>query len=386
MARRHAGTAIARQSRVSSKMHARSKVKRNDLQWLRAAAAIEVIISHSDLVTKHFSTTLINSSSYKSFSGIGVELFFILSGYLICQQAPTYKSGRDFMVSRFLRLAPMYWIGTTLVVIAFSLNHNWKLGGGLAESPLTYALMSYLFLPQSAYPILSVGWTLELEMAFYAIVALAMIVLPSVRGVEGRAVALTLALLGCIGFAFGTGPIGGAWDYSFLSPYMLAFGAGWLLRLLDESGGARQNLTAVSAFLLIAVLGPLTNSVDAALLYRIAVAAAIFIAVCHFGFYFEINNRLNRAMGRIGDASYSLYLFHWFVLSIVGKMAGVLNLPTSFDIPVRVLTILLCIGISCLIFTLVENPVDRYLRGSTRQKKTLSKHMTPAAVLNQAGR
>src|SRR5215475_10296197 len=93
-----------------------AQIKRNDLQWLRALAALEVVVWHSDLATKHFSPASLQTSIYTTLGGVGVELFFILSGYVICMQAPTYKTGAEFMIARIYRLLPLYWIFTSLVI------------------------------------------------------------------------------------------------------------------------------------------------------------------------------------------------------------------------------------------------------------------------------
>ena len=82
--------------------------KRYELQWLRALAASEVVVCHSDLLTKHFSDFRIGSLTwYYPLSGMGVELFFVLSGYIICMRAPSIDNGPRFLLSRILGLYPM---------------------------------------------------------------------------------------------------------------------------------------------------------------------------------------------------------------------------------------------------------------------------------------
>ena len=145
--------------------------RRTEIQWLRGLAATEVVICHSDLVTKHFTSfRLAETSWYQPLLGIGVEVFFMVSGYVICMRAATHPSGGAFLFSRIRRLYPMYWIFTSLVVLAFLINPAWRLNN-FDASPLSL-LQSYLILPQWRFPILGVGWTLEHEMIFYAFVAL----------------------------------------------------------------------------------------------------------------------------------------------------------------------------------------------------------------------
>src|SRR3954471_7672882 len=128
---------------------------RRDIGWLRAIAATEVCIWHSDLVAKHFSSYSLQSSAlYAPIGGIGVELFFILSGYVICMRASSYRSGGGFLISRVLRLYPLYWLFTSAVAVAFLANDGWHLNG--FEPSTERFLQSYLILPQVEYPILPV--------------------------------------------------------------------------------------------------------------------------------------------------------------------------------------------------------------------------------------
>ncbi|HJU33012.1 MAG TPA: acyltransferase [Hyphomicrobiaceae bacterium] len=351
-------------------------IKRNDLQWLRALAALEVVVWHSDLATKHFSAMHIQTSIYTVLGGVGVELFFILSGYVICMQAPTYKTGAEFMVARIFRLLPLYWIFTSLVIAAYFLNPGWKLHG-LELDPM-FVVRSYLFLPQQKDPVLGLGWTLEHEMIFYAIVALALMFLAGASRQWKLIVAFILSGLGFLGFLLGTGPSKQLWDYQIASPYMLAFGFGWLMRVVDENGGARASGNPLILFLLL-LMGALTvaGGADIVLFWRMALAGAVFVTFCKLRSYFERNTLINRAMGRIGDASYSLYLSHWFVLSIAGKVLDHLNVPAQVDLPVRLAAIVACMAVGYWIFLVIEKPIDRYLRGSGRQKRTLHAQQPP---------
>lgn len=79
--------------------------RRPDLEWLKALAALEVVVCHSDLAVKHFSGALLSRSWYLPV--IGVEVFFVVSGYLICLRASACPGALAFMRARFLRLLPL---------------------------------------------------------------------------------------------------------------------------------------------------------------------------------------------------------------------------------------------------------------------------------------
>jgi exopolysaccharide production protein ExoZ len=105
--------------------------------------------------------------------GIGVEPFFIVSGYVMCLRVPKYTSGLAFLKARVVRIMPMYWIFTSLVVAVYFIYPQWRLNS-LTLSTEAFVL-SYLILPQRAYPILGVGRSLEHEMIFYASLAVLML-------------------------------------------------------------------------------------------------------------------------------------------------------------------------------------------------------------------
>ena len=64
-----------------------------------------------------------------------------------------------------------------------------------------------------------------------------------------------------------------------------------------------------------------------------------------------------------GDASFSIYLSHWFVLSAVGKLLGALQPPAYSAEVVRVLGVAVSVAVGVWIFKVLERPLDLWLRG-----------------------
>ncbi|WP_158537343.1 acyltransferase family protein [Humitalea rosea] len=339
--------------------------KINWIQWLRAIAAIEVILWHSDLVTKHFSPALIGSTAYSRFGGFGVELFFIISGYIICLTAKKYQSGALFMMNRIVRLLPAYWFFTLLVFLAVWIEPAWR------QHSLSYSsdviLKSLLFFPQQDVPVLALGWSLEHEMIFYLIVALALVVAGAFTFTRQIVVALLLTALGVAGFMLGTGLGQRFWDYHVMSPYMVAFAFGWIFRLADTSAPSRKTLLYLipMATLLTLASVPIDPS-EQPLLERIALAAVLFVAAGSLGAVLERGNIVNRFMARIGDASYSIYLSHWFCLSVIGKVLGRIAPPAEFDVVSRAGAVMVAILFGLAFFDRVERPVDVFLKRALR--------------------
>jgi exopolysaccharide production protein ExoZ len=336
------------------------------ISWLRAIAAGEVIVWHSDLITKHFSPSSVDVWGYHSIGAIGVEVFFVLSGYMMCMRAASYRNGAQYLLARLVRLVPMYWLFTSAVIAAYLVNSRWHLGN--FDLSVFHLLRSYLMLPAWGFPILSVGWTLEYEMIFYALVALLAVGAGSAMAtarISLFAMVIALGLGGMLmpGAASGEGgplatPVG-----HFLSPYMLTFAVGWLIRLVEENGGIRQNWRTIIGVLIIFSLALSQGAPDGVRLGLRAVLASCCFLLFQLGRqWFQSNNRVNRFMCLLGEASYSIYLSHWFVLSIIGKLLGSLSPPEAAVWPLRMLGIAAGLAFGLGAYLLLEQPIDRFLR------------------------
>jgi peptidoglycan/LPS O-acetylase OafA/YrhL len=342
--------------------------RRTEIQWLRGLAASEVVICHSDLVTKHFSPFRITELNwYHPLLGIGVEVFFMVSGYVICMRAAKHATGSAFLFSRIRRLFPMYWLFTSLVVLAYIANPAWRLNN--FDPGLWSLVQSYLILPQWNFPILGVGWTLEHEMMFYTFVAL-MMALWSMEGPAKYTLPWSLAIFGIIGCLYG-GPAPGkypgpeqiqsVWAAHIFSPYMLAFGFGWLIRCVEEMTPSARLWNVAIFVALGAAAYPFASEYGSWLLFRLAIAAVIFTGFIACRRLFEADSRLNRFAWRFGDASFSIYLCHWLVLSALGKALGVLDPPVATAELLRFLAIAISVAVGFAIYFIMEKPLDRWL-------------------------
>ncbi len=212
-------------------------------------------------------------------------------------------------------------------------------------------------------PILALGWSLEHEMLFYGMAAFWLACGGAAWKRGALAMPLILMGLGSLGFFLGTGEAQRIWDLHLASPYMVAFGFGWLFRLAEVATGWRKPVLMVLPPAVVGLLAGLPIvAEEKQLLIRLTVAVVLFLGAWCLRRLLERPGPTNDLMGRVGDASYSIYLSHWFVLSILGKLLGILNPPDAFDALLRLLVTLLCIGIGLVIFTRFEAPIDRALK------------------------
>jgi len=132
----------------------------------RGFAALAVVLAHTSLVMgnpRYFGEAMF--ANVLQVGHAGVDFFFVLSGYII-----TYMHFSDidkknkflpYIVKRFIRIFPIYWVSFALFLIAlllFSSNSN------LSVTELAY---SFFLVPQAGTLVNPVAWTLSHELLFY---------------------------------------------------------------------------------------------------------------------------------------------------------------------------------------------------------------------------
>ena len=133
------------------------------VQYMRAIAALLVVIHHAAWKGEQYSS---NPLYWFNVGGIGVDLFFIISGYIMCHTVDKKKiEFSSFIKARFLRIIPLYWLLTTLalsIYIFFPDKVN-SSGGS------TNIISSYTLFPTEGKYLINNGWTLSYEFLFYFI-------------------------------------------------------------------------------------------------------------------------------------------------------------------------------------------------------------------------
>lgn len=134
------------------------------IQALRGVAAFAVVLYHA---SRHVDQAFTAPDLIRLFrSGhAGVDLFFIISGFIIAfvHHRDVGAPGRvtDYLVRRLTRVFPLYWIALALTVAM-------DLAGGHMAPTLPSLLWNALMLPTVEEPILGIAWTLQFELVFYA--------------------------------------------------------------------------------------------------------------------------------------------------------------------------------------------------------------------------
>lgn len=246
----------------------------------------------------------------------GVDVFFVISGFIMW--VTTWRDDvtpAAFLRRRLTRIVPLYWTLTLAAALAAFLRHG--LGGDLGLD-LTHLVKSLLFWPaenpmsKDMEPVLVPGWTLNYEMFFYALFALAL----ALRA-DRRVPVLVLVLAG-LAAAHVFAPAGNSVFGFYTQGIILEFGFGVLIGRAYTKGLRIRPALALAAMCL-GVLGIVASTwVLTSRVLSLGVAAALIV----FGAAMYERARAvprHATLHLLGDASYSIYLAHGFVLGALAK-------------------------------------------------------------------
>lgn len=288
------------------------------VQYLRAAAALVVVVAHTGWTNPLWGQA-------------GVDVFFLISGFIMVHVSQRETTPGAFMLARALRIVPLYWLVTLFIAAT---------GPGV---PWDHLILSLAFLPHISpegmiWPVILHGWTLLFEVYFYVAFALAL-VLPA----RLRLLTLT-AVLGALSIV---GAMSGRKDavaQVYLAPVLLEFLAGaWLHRAWQR--GWLANRWLCSSFLLVSVGAFITGRNIDPDGWRVVMwgIPSLLLLAGALGLERHLP-RFGPAL-LLGNASYALYLVHriplpfltGFLKSLPGPiaLAGVLAGSAAIGIAVH---------------------------------------------------
>lgn len=290
---------------------ARRGKRLSELDALRFLAAASVVFYH--LIFGHIQLAESQSALWLAifnssrFGYIGVDLFFIISGFVIIMTA-TKRSPIGFAVHRIIRLYPTFWIAvvvtTTLVWITRpSTAPIIDLRTFLANLTMLPGYMGQSYID-------GVYWTLAIEIKFYFLV-FALMLFGQVRYAEYWAY-FWLLLLAIA--EFGTG--GSGLRSLIIAPFGASFAGGALLFLVYEKGWSAARAIGIAVALALAVLaadnrvvGFIRNprQIDMVIAQMLTASCFVLIAICAT---FPGRFVTQRLWSQAGAITYPLYLIH----------------------------------------------------------------------------
>ncbi|HEV7258744.1 MAG TPA: acyltransferase [Bosea sp. (in: a-proteobacteria)] len=329
------------------------------IQYLRGLAALLVVYTHLD--TQILRLLVDDGLPYASIGNWGVDIFFVISGFIMYVAAIEIDSRPgEFLLRRAIRIVPLYWALTALIVaiavVAPSLLSSTRLDA-------SHVLASLLFLPwpnpafDGHWPVLIPGWTLNYEMYFYAAVALGLLAPRRYRVFLTSAI--VLGVLVTVQGAQAAGPVA-FYGNDIVIEFLLGLIAGYLFtraRPLGVPIGLALIGLSVCSVIAMADLAPVPRSVASGIPALMLVLGSL-----------QLETLARRSPFRpalfLGDISYSLYLTHVIALPMVTaifiRLDARYGLDTAAAYPL--VAALWALLVAALVYLAIEKPLTRRLR------------------------
>jgi peptidoglycan/LPS O-acetylase OafA/YrhL len=328
---------------------------------LRGIAAMVVVLQHA--VETAFSHAPADSALRNfvrlaflddfNIGRVGVVAFFCISGFVVPFSFAGPAPLRAFVVSRFFRLYPAYWLS---ILCAVGVYYACGGGGYSSFAVAANATMVQKMLHQP--DMIGVYWTLLIELIFYALcfTAFACRVLSSpLHLFAGLLLLLTIAVVQSL-LHLVSHHVGGSGSIPFFLAVMIL---GTLLRLRAlESNGSAGPLAGL-ALVAIVVTAPLIaycgQSSDTTGAGWIAQFTGCYAGLLLFLVCIGRQAFAGRITLLLGSISYALYLFHTLVGACLDRMLGGMAFPWS-AVAFLPLMILLSVAVAAGVHWLIERP------------------------------
>ncbi|MBL0749126.1 acyltransferase family protein [Nocardioides baculatus] len=338
------------------------------LTSLRFFAAMLVVAYHA----AHQSTPA-DGHAFASlrFGYLGVTFFFVLSGFVMVWSARDGSAAASYYRRRFARVWPVHaltLVAAATLVAAGVLESRTGLGTTTANALLLQAWTMELSV---AYSYNSVAWSLSAEAFFYAVFPLLYLVFRRQAPTLAIAVGVGwLVLGGLLAEALATPTATYALTYTFsayrVGEFLIGMGIALLVRTNDSSG-IRPFLAvafaAVSYAGLIVVdrlsAGTLGDHLWVVSLMFIPAVALMLVVFARRDLNGDEGWLSSPALVRLGRWSFALYMVHELVLRVARPF--MLGRPWT-----AVIFVACAIALSGAVYRLVEQPIERRMRGSRK--------------------
>lgn len=343
----------------------------NCVQELRGYGVLWVIVVHLSFIEDKYSGGTDYISRYVMFGHSGVDAFFVISGFMMVyinrNRPGGLKSLLSFAYQRIVRVYPIYWLYCLLLLPAYFLFPHMI---NVSEGNKVSLLSSFLLMPDKHLPLLPVAWTLIHEMYFYFVIALLMLFPQQVRwwGIAVWAILCVILFLNQTAL-----PLQPPIAKLLANPINLEFVLGAGIAILLLNGRSSLAVPALILGLISYVAGywfyvQATHELIIDQNWRVLLAG-VPITLIIYGLVVLENSRgftFAKPLRFIGDISYSAYLSHILVLSLIGRLWYTSGLQgPNYSILWLILSLIVCLVWSYLSFRFIESPSWQYAKRYT---------------------
>jgi peptidoglycan/LPS O-acetylase OafA/YrhL len=331
-----------------------SKDRFLELDAMRGIAALSVVLCHTiwkpifDLGIK--------------FGITGVDLFFIISGFVISMTLERSKNIRAFIFNRFARLFPTYWVCVSITYVTKicigDLNFKSSILNYLAN--LTMFQVTVFGIPDLD----STYWTMAVEMQFYIL----MVVLFKMKWMNRI---ISVGLVGLSFCLFYDVIIEKYYPALYIFLYFKTplinhfplFYSGILFYKIKMEGGSIMKYFCIFASLIVQIQLFDNGGFSRYFLSQneyIGVLIVYFVVFLYFA-KFGIDLIITKWTVFLGNISYSLYLFHQYMASAIIIPFVVYILPDYYPLT-YIVSLSIIVGLASIIAFGVEKPTNKWLR------------------------
>jgi len=344
------------------------------LQALRFLAALMVVVTHvlNRTVTAYPQAAVPSHQ----FLEAGVDIFFVISGFIMVHIIRPDSRPGAFWLQRFTRIAPLYWLAT---IIAF-FGGLWAPHYFYGTQSITFTLKSMFFIPTGsdmwAHPIVQQGWTLVFEFLFYTVLAFCLFLkrpfLPA---------AMVLVLILTAGLLVGkqVGVLGFYSDQAMLLEFLLGMGLAAALREQTLPPWSGLVLAAIGLALVYLMW---TADIPYPRGLKVGLPSALVVAGMLVSEPIWRSRPWLRQVALLGDASYAIYIAHYFFVAAIARGLEDFPAPKAGLGPwvYSIGMIVIATGAGFLAHGWIEKPLLRLVRNWLPQKRTVRQTVPVQAV------
>lgn len=356
----------------------KNTTKLNNIQVLRAFAAVAVVVFHTGFAFPFM----------RPFGSFGVDVFFVISGYIMARILdPASDSSSDFFFRRrVLRIVPPYWFFTILLyLVALRIP---QLMGSTRASGLEL-LKSLLFIPFMKgsgviQPLLFIGWSLNYEMFFYLALAIGLLIHKRHSTWIGAVIVL-ITMLACMPFS-GHSALAQFYSRDISLEFLLGILSYYLCRAVSDQQARSLRVPSLaiclsSALLLVAIQSIFPRDVfpfNSSRVLTLGVLSFLLVTTASLLSQARWDTQL-ASLVLIGDASYILYLIHPYCEYSLDRFLGArfhwLRRETASG---AFLGVSISILLAVVLHLYCERPTVRFLNRNFGGKRKSTEFANPA--------
>ena len=341
-------------------------VRLEELDALRGIAAMLVVFFH-------YTMAMPSKSIFWELGVTGVDLFFIISGFVIYMSIKNETSARRFLLKRFFRLFPTYWIIVTFTSLLYFIP------GHLIEVPMSLERYLYnLTMFQSYFDVPDIDgpyWTMIIELLFYFIIALLLFLKKMAYIMPVGYFLLSLILINeliiqPIDRELFTLLFDLADKWCSILIYFPWFFSGVIFYKIYTNGPSwKLNAGVIICFLTIILIFQNTGKSNGYIFFP----QYLFMISLYFGaFILLVKNKLSIIVNPItlylGKISFPLYLIHQYIgiYIISAYLCKTLHVDR---VQALIISVVISILLASLVMKYIEQPCIRFYRNKWGHKK-----------------